>query len=55
MSEKRVCPECESTVVLVDGGGVHRTILCHDCNVPMEYEESIKTHFDKDVYDYRIK
>ena len=39
MSTSYVCPECEYRVVLVDGGGVWRTIMCRECNEEMKYDE----------------
>jgi ribosomal protein L37AE/L43A len=39
MTTSYVCPDCDHRVVMVDGGGVWRTMLCRECNTEMQYDE----------------
>lgn len=54
MGKLRRCPDCESDVVLTSSGGVHRTILCIDCNEAMEYVERVETEYVRPVGGERL-
>lgn len=47
MSNKYACPTdgCENGAVLVNSGGVARTLICPDHNVEMTWVESVSTEW----------
>lgn len=68
MSWKYCCPDCrdamdippdhETSVVLVNSGGVHRTLICDTHNTELVADERVETewvgHEDDDYDDYRV-
>lgn len=57
MSKRYHCGGCDTRIVIVDSGGVSRSLICNYCNSEMEYETDVETeyvgHEDK-FNDYQI-
>lgn len=45
MSNQYHCSGCDTRVVLVDCGGVARTLVCTHCGHEMNYEKSVDTEW----------
>lgn len=56
MGTKYICPHCETEVVLVNSGGVSRSIICVECNAEMDHIERVDTEYvgHKQEDTYRI-
>jgi len=56
-SYKYICDDCDNSAVLVESGGVHRQLLCPDCNTEMDKRETVETEWvgiEDPENDYRI-
>lgn len=52
MSSRYECPSCGVRTVLVNNGGVYRDMICDDCNIEMDYHDSVNTEWitERDEY-----
>lgn len=57
MGQQYICPECGIEVVLVDSGGVHREILCNECNRELDVDGRTEVEWvgiEDENDDYKI-
>lgn len=58
MGSKYSCRNgCGNSAVIVNTGGVARTLICPDCNVEMNFDEHVSTEWvgiNHDEDDYKL-
>lgn len=53
------CEDCDNAAVLINSGGVFRTLCCPDCGCEMQYSDSNHSeewvgHEEDDYCDYHV-
>ena len=57
MSTLYHCGGCDNRTVIVDSGGVARTLICAYCNCEMDFEDTVETEYvghESEYNDYQI-